>query len=399
MVAQDDSMEMSLSSLFTADDNPIGKGTETDRMWNSMSVIESSFDDSKPGEFLPLRPGAQKKRASATTAIRHKQRGHSRPDDWVGKKSTRCSWKVKSTPSKGESEEKDNESQDTLSFLPSSSFSVDLEDEARSAPVYSKKHESQLGGDTDTKIVPAFVPRAKEKDVSGIGSSMHSVLTECSYDKELSMSLSSLDHGEDEFEMASDAPSTKDRLLMWQSMSAINTSSAFDSNDKDKPKLKPKAASSSAKDSKRDALPDLEMSLSSLDMQSLGSIKEDKTKKMWNSTSMIDSHPKDALGQGVRVTRILRDPSKHKFIAHNRPNDWLGSQGKPSRRSWSAKKIVEDDTTTPNTETESETEETSSVSKGIQIKRAAPHQMEKIVLRSTSNGSKVKQGDDIVRKS
>jgi hypothetical protein len=165
---------------------------------------------------------------------------------------------------------------------------------------------------------------------------------------------------------------------MWQSMSAINTSFAFDSKCNDKvdistrPKWKPKAASSSAKDCKTDVHPDLERSLNSFDRLSLGRTKGDDTKNMWNSTSMIEEcfvHPNDELGQGkgVRATWIYNDLSMHKFRAHNRPNDWLGSEAKPSRRSWSAKRIVkssellEDDksdetkTTTPNTETESET--------------------------------------------
>jgi hypothetical protein len=167
MVVQEVNLEMSLSS-FTADDNPIGKGNDTERMWNSMSVNDSP-SYSNPDED-------RKKRVSFP--IQHKQRGHARPDVWVGQKSTRRSWKVKSatdvadsSPPKEESEEKDNESQDTLSIL--HSLSVKLQEQAEGEPSFSKfskDHDSKHG---DTKKVPVFGLPVKEKEVRGFDSSMH----------------------------------------------------------------------------------------------------------------------------------------------------------------------------------------------------------------------------------
>jgi hypothetical protein len=108
----------------------------------------------------------------------HKQRGHARPEVWVGQKSTRRSWKVKSTtdmadnsPPKEESKEKDNESEDTQSIV--LVLPVELQEQSKGEPAFSKfpkKHDSQHG---DTKKVAAYVLPVKEKEVRGLDSSMY----------------------------------------------------------------------------------------------------------------------------------------------------------------------------------------------------------------------------------
>jgi hypothetical protein len=103
-----------------------------------------------------------------------------------------------------------------------------------------------------------------------------------------------------------------------------------------------------------ESVPELEMSLTSLDMSlESGDYHDSDRDKMWKiagSTTrpdeMLPLRPPTAVqkrnGYGGRKSIPSSSTTQHGFRALNRPDDWLGSRAK-SKRSWTVKRIIESD--------------------------------------------------------
>jgi hypothetical protein len=82
---------------------------------------------------------------------------------------------------------------------------------------------------------------------------------------------------------------------------------------------------------------------------------------MWQSMGNMDYRPKIM----KRASDPSPDSAKHRFCGHNRPDDWLGPNSKPARKSWTAKKIVESEDTESSTTPEAPTEVAEEFPKGV----------------------------------
>jgi hypothetical protein len=411
------------------------EGKEQDRMWQSMSVIDSSSVSSyKSQDILPLRPGVSKHNKKKTTRVsvpaissHHKERGLHRPDDWVGggdlKKKTRKSWKVKTVRDVN----LDDSDHQSVQSVP-----VDF---GRRDPLLVSKQDSKQ---YEKAVVAAVLLPRKPKTLDSHSShSLYSLLTEDSmfsvseaddFQGSLEMHGSASSLGGTDMLLASKdtttdkkqldgsagsllsessnhSPATRDHMRNWQSMSAVNSNFKFMNFSPEKPKNRPKwkpkpartlpttkvqkekestpaptnsaAATPLTTNDDMSCLPDLEMSLSSLDTTTtLSSITEDDSNKMWKSMGNMNHH------SNVKRASEPSNSAKHRFRAHNRPDDWLGPGSKNGRKSWTAKKIVESE----DSESSATPEEDGEVDRQAE---QAP------TLRPTPNGGKVKQGKDI----
>jgi hypothetical protein len=406
MSVHEEYLEKSLSNVNAQVD-----GDERDRMWQRTSDVldSSSVSSYKSQDILPLRPGISKHnkkkttRVSALISTQHKERGLHRPDEWVGelRKKNRKSWKAKAVRDVNLDDSDHHSVQ-----------SVPADFGRREEPLLFSKPDSKQDEKT---VVPAVVLSQKPEALNS--SSAHTLLTEDSRwsqiseddwiqgGKEMNDSTSSLFGGTAMLVASKDtttnkkdldgsaisllsdssnhSSATRDHMRKWQSMSAVNSNFSFLDLSPEKPKIRPKwkptpartlpttevqkekestpaptksAAAKPLTTTQDDmhCLPDLEMSLSSLDTtlssihendssktspssldMSLSSIHENDSKKMWKSMGNMDYRPK---------MKRASDPlpsAKHRFRAHNRPDDWLGPGSKPARKSWTAKTIVE----------------------------------------------------------
>jgi hypothetical protein len=397
-----ENLEASLSSLNAGDDllAPGAGGTNTstgqERLWHSMSVIDSC--SSRPQEMLPLRPGPGSRSHRSghhdDGAAAHKQRGHLRPDGWVGTKSTKRSWRVKSisdvsgmmmigdksSNSVSGSKDHDDDDDDTASTEPPRSvrtFHVDMLPSCRrsggvNTTSTGMEKTTNDGKAKESSNIPAVVlpvvvasnihcDDKEEKNHATLtfdgNSSMHSVLTEDSRSRvagarEMWNSLNSLDYHHHPI---------KDHA----EMSTVELSESH-AGHREVSKKKEDHNSIIPRNSSRSttvqSLPELEMSLTSLDLSFESSeYHESETGKMWKSMGAIERfmRPDEMLPlrppSGVKKRnngdrKSAPTTIQHNFRAFNRPDDWLGPRAK-SKKSWKVKQIVESDleTTVENT--------------------------------------------------
>ena len=180
---------------------------------------------------------------------------------------------------------------------------------------------------------------------------------------------------EDDLETTS---TTKTAFNMWNSMSVINTTPSLDAdaqrrvnrgskvkwsfkdaekknkasapvneNESDGSKSKPQERKLINEKTPQEKSPELEGSLTSFASNNSAEPAESTDNAMSRysmSTSCIESNrPDEFLPLRPKYRAKKASAIQHKFVAHNRPDDWVGpyAGSKPPKRSWTAKKVVE----------------------------------------------------------
>jgi hypothetical protein len=382
MENQDD-MEKSMSSLILPGETmtPEDEATEKGRMWNSMSAIDDVVADlTRPSQFLPLRPTGKSKMNQKPSAPSPRVRAHNRPDGWFGagqQNNTKRSWRPKIVLEDG---------QDTCSEIPDDSGhgSFAGHNSIQSLPTFlscgqPKGYNVQVPTVIQRKTW--VTPTTTEKPKLSLDSSSFSMDNAPDLDDtidkttglkktglldmamaKMEASMTSVTAVEDDLTTISTG-TTRSGINMWNSMSVINTPTSLDADaaqsraskgSRVKWSLKDLEAKKNNKtpttqtinektaDAEEDA-PELETSLTSLASNASSnesSTDNDAATRIYSkSMSCIESDKPDEF-KPLRTQYRAQKASdiQHKFVAHNRPGEWLG---KKPKKSWTVKKVVE----------------------------------------------------------
>jgi hypothetical protein len=180
---------------------------------------------------------------------------------------------------------------------------------------------------------------------------------------------------EDDMQTMETTSTTRSAIQMWNSMSVINTTPSLDTdaqsrasggskgkkwsfkdaekkkkvpaplneNESDESKSKPQERKPIDEKTPKENLPELETSITSFASIASPESTDDVTRLYSKSMSCINK-PDEFLPLRPKYRAKKTSAIQHKFVAHNRPDDWLGPKtagSKPPKRSWTAKKVLE----------------------------------------------------------